>query len=167
MKVFVTGVGGQLGYDVMNELHQRGIESIGSDVLPEVTSIDAPYYSLDITDGAAVSAMLEKLKPDAVIHCAAWTAVDAAEDEDKQETVRKVNVEGTKNIAAECGALDIPMMLSVQIMCLTVRDRHLGSRTVRSMHRLMFMVKRNWRESLQWQSLHLDFSLCVSPGYLA
>lgn len=110
MKVFVTGVGGQLGYDVMNELHQRGIESIGSDVLPEVTSIDAPYYSLDITDGAAVSAMLEKLKPDAVIHCAAWTAVDAAEDEDKQETVRKVNVEGTKNIAAECGALDIPMM---------------------------------------------------------
>ena len=91
MKVFVTGVGGQLGYDVMNELHQRGIESIGSDVLPEVTSIDAPYYSLDITDGAAVSAMLEKLKPDAVIHCAAWTAVDAAEDEDKQETVRKVN----------------------------------------------------------------------------
>ena len=110
MKVFVTGVGGQLGYDVMNELHQRGIESIGSDVLPEVTSIDAPYYSLDITDGVAVSAMLEKLKPDAVIHCAAWTAVDAAEDEDKQETVRKVNVEGTKNIAAECGALDIPMM---------------------------------------------------------
>ena len=106
MKVFVTGVGGQLGYDVMNELHQRGIESIGSDVLPEVTSIDAPYYSLDITDGAAVSAMLEKLKPDAVIHCAAWTAVDAAEDEDKHETVRKVNV----NIAAECGALDIPMM---------------------------------------------------------
>ena len=110
MKVFVTGVGGQLGYDVMNELHHRGIESIGSDVLPEVTSIDAPYYSLDITDGVAVSAMLEKLKPDAVIHCAAWTAVDAAEDEDKQETVRKVNVEGTKNIAAECGALDIPMM---------------------------------------------------------
>ena len=110
MKVFVTGVGGQLGYDVMNELHQRGIESIGRDVLPEVTSIDAPYYSLDITDGVAVSAMLEKLKPDAVIHCAAWTAVDAAEDEDKQETVRKVNVEGTKNIAAECGALDIPMM---------------------------------------------------------
>ena len=110
MKVFVTGVGGQLGYDVMNELHQRGIESIGSYVLPEVTFIDAPYYSLDITDGAAVSAMLEKLKPDAVIHCAAWTAVDAAEDEDKQETVRKVNVEGTKNIAAECGALDIPMM---------------------------------------------------------
>ena len=110
MKVFVTGVGGQLGYDVMNELHKRGIESIGSDVLPEVTSIDAPYYSLDITDGVAVSAMLEKLKPDAVIHCAAWTAVDAAEDEDKQETVRKVNVEGTKNIAAECGALDIPMM---------------------------------------------------------
>ena len=94
----------------MNESHQRGIESIGSDILPEVTSIDAPYYSLDITDRAAVSAMLETLKPDAVIHCAAWTAVDAAEDEDKQETVRKVNVEGTKNIAAECGALDIPMM---------------------------------------------------------
>ena len=58
MKVFVTGVGGQLGYDVMNELHQRGIESIGSDVLPEVTSIDAPYYSLDITDGVAVSALI-------------------------------------------------------------------------------------------------------------
>ena len=110
MKVFVTGVGGQLGYDVMHELHQRGIEGIGSDVLPEVTSIDAPYYSLDITDQAAVSTLLQELKPDAVIHCAAWTAVDAAEDEDKQETVRKVNAEGTKHIAAECGALDIPMM---------------------------------------------------------
>ena len=109
MKVFVTGVGGQLGYDVMNELHQRGIESIGSDVLPEVTFIDAPYYSTGHYGwGCCRVRCWQKLKPDAVIHCAAWTAVDAAEDEDKQETVRKVNVEGTKNIAADVWSVRHP-----------------------------------------------------------
>lgn len=75
MRVFVTGVGGQLGHDVMNELAKRGHEGIGSDILPALDNGFA-YYPLDITDAAAVEATLQQVKPDAVIHCAAWTAVD-------------------------------------------------------------------------------------------
>ena len=85
MKVFVTGVAGQLGHDVMNELAARGHEGIGSDLLPQYAGIAdgsavtrAPYVPLDITDGEAVSRVLSEVKPDAVIHCAAWTAVDLA-----------------------------------------------------------------------------------------
>ena len=87
MKIFVTGVGGQLGHDVMNELARRGHEGVGSDIAPEYSGLQdgtavcaMPYVQLDITDGAAVSRVLSEIRPDAVIHCAAWTAVDAAED---------------------------------------------------------------------------------------
>ncbi len=110
MKVLVTGVGGQLGFDVMNELAKRGYEGVGSDILAEVTSIDAPYVQMDITDGDAVSKNIKEIKPDAVIHCAAWTAVDAAEDEDKQEKVFAINSTGTENIAKVCKEIDVPMM---------------------------------------------------------
>ena len=117
MKIFVTGVGGQLGHDVVNELASRGIEAVGSDIAPIYSGIAdgtavcaAPYVQLDITDAAAVEAALLAVKPDAVIHCAAWTAVDAAEDEDKQALVRKINAEGTDNIAKMCKALDCKMM---------------------------------------------------------
>lgn len=110
MKILVTGVGGQLGFDVMNELAKRGHEGIGSDILAEVTSIDAPYVQMDITDGDAVSKNIKEIKPDAVIHCAAWTAVDAAEDEDKQEKVFAINSTGTENIAKVCKEIDVPMM---------------------------------------------------------
>lgn len=110
MKILVTGVGGQLGFDVMNELAKRGHEGIGSDILSEVTSIDAPYVQMDITDGDAVSKNIKEIKPDAVIHCAAWTAVDAAEDEDKQEKVFAINSTGTENIAKVCKEIDVPMM---------------------------------------------------------
>ena len=106
MKILVTGVGGQLGFDVMNELAKRGHEGIGS----EVTSIDAPYVQMDITDGDAVSKNIKEIKPDVVIHCAAWTAVDAAEDEDKQEKVFAINSTGTENIAKVCKEIDVPMM---------------------------------------------------------
>ena len=82
-----TMVGGQLGFDVMNELAKRGYEGVGSDILKEAASIDAPYVQMDITDGEAVLKNIKEIKPDAVIHCAAWTAVDAAEDEDKQDKV--------------------------------------------------------------------------------
>ena len=99
MKIFVTGVGGQLGHDVMNELAARGHVGIGSDIQPSYSGIAdgsavcaAPYVSLDITDADAVNKVLGEVKPDAVIHCAAWTAVDAAEDEDKKDTVRRVYV---------------------------------------------------------------------------
>ena len=110
MKILFTGVGGQLGFVVLNELAKRGLEGIGSDIFAEVTSIDAPYVQMDITDGDAVSKNIKEIKPDAVIHCAAWTAVDAAEDEDKQEKVFAINSTGTENIAKVCKEIDVPMM---------------------------------------------------------
>ena len=86
MKVFVTGVAGQLGHDVMNELNKRGYEGIGSDIAPEYSGVEdgsavttMPYVSLDITDKEAVEKVLTEQKPDVVVHCAAWTAVDNAE----------------------------------------------------------------------------------------
>ena len=97
MKVFVTGVRGQLGYDVVNELEKRGIEAIGVDI-----------QEMDITDADSVSKVIGEAAPDAVIHCAAYTAVDAAED--NEEVCRKVNADGTQNIANMCKILDIPMI---------------------------------------------------------
>ena len=117
MKVFVTGVGGQLGHDVMNELHKRGHTAVGSDIAPIYQGVQdssaattLPYVALDITDAAAVKRVIEEVKPDAVIHCAAWTAVDLAEDEDKQETVYAINAGGTRHIAEACKALDCKML---------------------------------------------------------
>ena len=81
MKVFVTGVGGQLGFNVVNELKKRGYEAIGSDILDEVAA-DCAYVKLDITNADAVETAITEVNPDVVIHCAAWTAVDAAEDEE-------------------------------------------------------------------------------------
>lgn len=109
MKVFVTGVGGQLGFDVINELQKRGHEAIGSDIL-ESASCAAPYVQLDITDAAAVERVISDLRPDAVIHCAAWTAVDAAEDAENQPKVHAINVDGTKHIAAVCKKLDCKLV---------------------------------------------------------
>lgn len=99
MKVLVTGVKGQLGYDVVNELTKRGHNAIGVDI-----------EEMDITDKASVEDVIFEAKPDAVIHCAAWTAVDLAEDDDKVELVRAVNAGGTKNIAEVCKALDSKMI---------------------------------------------------------
>lgn len=117
MKFFVTGVGGQLGHDVMNELAKRGYEGVGSDVAAAYSGIangsaltTMPYVSLDITDGEAVERVLTQVKPDAVIHCAAWTAVDMAEDDDKVSLVRRVNAGGTQNIANVCKKLDCKML---------------------------------------------------------
>ena len=117
MKVFVTGVNGQLGFDVMNELAKRGHEGIGSDITPEYAGTQngtavcvMPYRQMDITDADSVDNVITQCAPDAVIHCAAWTAVDLAEDEDKQEKVRLVNAEGPANIARVCKKLDIKMI---------------------------------------------------------
>lgn len=117
MKIFVTGVGGQLGHDVMNELAGRGYVGVGSDIQPEYSGIQdgtlvcsMEYKEMDITDKAAVEAILQEVKPDVVVHCAAWTAVDLAEDEDKQEKVRLVNAVGTQNIADACKELDAKMV---------------------------------------------------------
>ncbi|MBR4210141.1 MAG: dTDP-4-dehydrorhamnose reductase [Lachnospiraceae bacterium] len=117
MKVLVTGVAGQLGHDVMNELAKRGYEGIGSDLAPEYAGImdgsavtKMPYKPMDITNAAQVSALLSEVKPDVVVHCAAWTAVDLAEDEDKQAKVRAINAGGTENIAKACKELDAKMV---------------------------------------------------------
>ena len=117
MKIFVTGVAGQLGHDVMNELEKRGYEGIGSDVAAEYTGIQdgsavtkMAYVSLDITDKAAVEKTLTEIHPDVVVHCAAWTAVDMAEDDDKVAKVRAVNAGGTENIALVCKKLNCKMV---------------------------------------------------------
>lgn len=117
MKVLVTGVGGQLGHDVMNELSRRGYEGVGSDIAPcysgiqDGSSVTAmPYVAMDITDSKSVETTIERLKPDVVVHCAAWTAVDLAEDEDKQEKVRAINANGTENIAKVCRKIDAKMV---------------------------------------------------------
>ena len=109
MKVFVTGVAGQLGHDVIEELLARGIEGIGSDVLPE-PELPVPYVPLDITDSQAVEEALEELHPDVIVHCAAWTAVDAAEDEENQAKVRAINADGTQNIAKAAKKIDAKLV---------------------------------------------------------
>ena len=109
MKVFVPGVGGQLGHDVMDELAKRGYEGVGSDILESVPT-DYSYVQLDITDAEAVVKTLSEVKPDVVIHCAAWTAVDAAEDEENKPKVKAINVDGTQNIANVCKKLDCKMI---------------------------------------------------------
>ncbi len=117
MKVFVTGVGGQLGHDVMNELHKRGYEGVGSDIAPAYSGVQdgsavtqMPYVQLDITDGAAVAETIRAVAPDVVVHCAAWTAVDLAEDDDKVEKVRAINAGGTQNIADICKEMGCKMV---------------------------------------------------------
>ena len=116
MKFFVTGVGGQLGHDVMNELLKRGHEGVGSDIQENYSGVadgsavtKAPYIALDITDKDAVEKVITEVNPDAVIHCAAWTAVDMAEDDDKVAKVRAINAGGTQNIADVCKKLDCKM----------------------------------------------------------
>ncbi len=117
MKVFVTGVAGQLGHDVMNELAKRGYEGVGSDIAPEYSGVAddtvvtrMPYVQMDITDARAAEERIIEAKPDVVVHCAAWTAVDLAEDEDKVDKVRAINADGTRNIAEVCKKLDCKMV---------------------------------------------------------
>ncbi len=117
MKVLVTGVAGQLGHDVMNELERRGMEGIGSDIADAYAGVQdgtavttMKYVPMDLTDSEAVEARIIFEQPDAVIHCAAWTAVDAAEDEENQAKVKAINFGGTRNVAKVCSTLDIPMM---------------------------------------------------------
>lgn len=99
MRVLVTGVKGQLGHDVMNELAKRNHTGIGVDI-----------EEMDITDAASVERVIRESDVEAVIHCAAWTAVDLAEDEDKIDKVRQVNANGTENIAKVCAELDLKMI---------------------------------------------------------
>lgn len=117
MRILVTGVNGQLGHDVMNELAARGHEGLGTGLEEKYSGEDKdsavahmPYLSMDITDEKRVDEVIASYRPDAVIHCAAWTAVDMAEDDDKVDAVRRVNADGTKNIAEACKTVDAKML---------------------------------------------------------
>ena len=117
MRVFVTGVGGQLGHDCVNELAGRGYEVTGSDIQPVYSGIAdhsyaalAPYVQLDITDREAVSRAVRNARPDVIIHCAAWTAVDAAEDEENRTKVDAINHLGTRYIAEAAKDADAKMV---------------------------------------------------------
>ena len=117
MKVFVTGVAGQLGHDVVNELINRGYEAVGSDIRPEYSGIDdgswvvnAPYVGIDITDKAAVTSVIAEIRPDMIIHCAAWTNVDGAEATENKELVHRINVDGTRNLAEAARTADAKMI---------------------------------------------------------
>lgn len=117
MKIFITGASGQLGHDVVNELISRGHIAIGSDIQPVYLGVSdgsavtsASYVQLDITDKEAVLSVIEDIKPDAIIHCAAWTAVDAAEDEENREKVDRINHLGTQFIAEAAKSIDCKML---------------------------------------------------------
>ena len=117
MKVLVTGVAGQLGHDVMNKLHKRGYEGVGSDIAPQYSGVDdgtavtkMDYVQMDITNSEEVTETIKKVNPDVVVHCAAWTAVDLAEESENKEKVMAINVGGTENIARVCKELDCKMV---------------------------------------------------------
>lgn len=117
MKVLVTGVAGQLGHDVMNELAKRGYDGIGSDIAESYSGVQdgtavtsMSYVRLDITEEAAVKKTISEINPDVVVHCAAWTAVDAAEDEENKDKVFAINVNGTRFIAESCKSIAAKMV---------------------------------------------------------
>ena len=117
MKIFVTGVCGQLGHDVVNNAIARGYEAIGSDIQSVYSGVAdgsavtaAPYVQLDITDKEAVNAVIGDIRPDVIIHCAAWTAVDAAEEDENKEKVHNINALGTQYIAEAAKSVDAKML---------------------------------------------------------
>ena len=117
MKVLVTGIAGQLGHDVMNELHKRGYEGVGSDIAPQYSGADdgtavtkMDYIQMDITNSEEVTETIKKVNPDVVVHCAAWTAVDLAEEKENKDKVMAINVGGTENITKICKELDCKMV---------------------------------------------------------
>ena len=121
MRFFVTGVCGQLGHDVVNELIKRGHSAVGSDIADSYSGVQdgsevtkAPYVKLDITDEAAVKKLFAEGfadgKIDVIVHCAAWTAVDAAEDEANKPKVKAINADGTKYLAEAAKNIDAKMI---------------------------------------------------------
>lgn len=169
----MTGVGGQLGHDVMNELAKRGYEGIGSDIAPLYSGIEdgtavtsMPYVQMDITDQDSVKKVIRQAAPDAVIHCAAWTAVDSAEDEENREKVRLVNVVGTQNIADICKELDIKMLYLSTDYVFDGQGETPGSLTARIISRSMFMERPSLPENLLFPKPWTNSLLSALHGYL-
>lgn len=156
MRFFVTGVNGQLGHDVMNELNKRGYEGVGSDLSEAYAGVadgsavtTMPYAGLDITDQAAVQKAIEEAKPDVVIHCAAWTAVDAAEDEDKQQPYDASMSMARGILQKHARRWTVRCFISRQTMYLMDRVQNRGSQTVRITNRSMSMDRRSSMVSSQ------------------
>ena len=150
MKLFVTGVCGQLGHDVVNNAVARVYEAVGSDIQPIYSGVadgsavtSSPYVQLDITDRDAVLAAIEEIRPEAIIHCAAWTAVDAAEDKENKAKVHTINAVGTQNIADAAKAVDAKMLYLSTDYVLTVSARDPGNLMTSAMHLLMYMARAN------------------------
>ena len=110
MKLFVTGVSGQLGHDVCKEASARGYEVIGSDIRTDADVSGIQYIPMDITDQEAVTRVVDEQCPEVIVHCAAWTAVDAAEAPENREKVHAINVEGTRNLAEAAKRIDAKMV---------------------------------------------------------
>lgn len=136
MKVLVTGVKGQLGYDVVKELNNRNYTVVGVDI-----------EDMDITDYSSVEGVLTKEKPDVVVHCAAWTAVDLAEDEENREKVHLVNAVGTENIAKVCKMIDCKMIYISTDYVFDGQEHVRGSLMTKEIL-LMFTDRQNMRVSL-------------------
>ena len=122
---------------------------------------------MDITDAAQVSEVITKVSPDVVIHCAAWTAVDAAEDDDKKAKVKAINADGTQNIANVCKQLDCKMVYISTDYVFDVRVKHLGNQTARTTSLLMYMERLSLPENLLFLTLLINTLSCVLHGYLA
>lgn len=148
MKTFITGIGGQLGHDVMDELAKHRYEDIGSNILKSLDT-EYPYVQLDVTDAEVVEKVISELTPDVVIHCSTWTAVDAAEDEENKPKVKAINVDSTQNIANICKKLDCKMYTFRLTTFSTVRERIRVSRIAKTMHHRMSMVSPNLMVSLR------------------
>ena len=158
MKVLVTGVAGQLGHDVICELLAQKIEVIGTDIVNTVPDLQVPYFPMDITNQASVSKAISEIQADAVIHCAAWTAVDAAEDPQNQAKVFAINEQGTKYIAQACKDTDTKMMY--------ISTDYVFSRIANTMRRSIFTGKVNLPESKQSVLCWIIFLLFVLHGCL-
>ena len=174
MKVFVTGVAGQLGHDVMNELAKRGYEGIGTDIAPEYSGaadgtavVFMPYVSLDITDADAVDRVICEMKPDVVVHCAAWTAVDLAEDEDKKDKVHAINADGTANIAKACKKTGSKMVYISTDYVFDGQGTTPWTPDCKDYKPLNVYVSLSLTVSLLFLVLLTTTLSCVSHGYLA
>lgn len=163
MRFLVTGVGGQLGADVMAELAARGFDAVGTDLAQANEAYD-DYCPLDITDEAAVARTIREAAPDVVVHCAAWTAVDAAEDPENIPKVTAVNADGTRAIAKACAAKGCKLIYLSTDYVFDGKGSAPCSRTAPIMRRLTYMgapSSPGRRPCALWSSGILS---CASPG---
>ncbi len=174
MRIFVTGVNGQVGHDVMNEALRRGHVACGSDITedyggaPDESPVTrAEYRRLDITDRAAVSRTIAEIKPDAIIHCAAWTAVDAAEDPANQETIRRINANGIRYLAEAAKAIQAKMLYLSTDYVFDGKGERPWQPDDRQFGPLNFYGQTKLEGEQAVADLLTRFLWCASPGFSA